>query len=162
MNYRKYLLYGLLAVLIVAGAGCARAAKDTTGFALENTITVKAPFEETWQAVKSVLREQDMDLYTRDKRGTFVAYGKMHRRWLQPTRTKYTVEVGRVSANETRVFIETIKQVYGVTLLTYPDWHDRKAKDNGAAAAILDAVQAKLSGTPESGAAKPAEEAAKN
>jgi hypothetical protein len=131
---------------VLALGGCARTARDTTGFAIARSISVPAPFEDTWQAAKSVLREQDYDLYTRDKRGTFVAYTQMNRRLMlfTPHRTKYTIELEAVSASETAVHIETVRQVYGVTLLTYPDWHDRKADDDAGAVAILEAIQAKL------------------
>ena len=147
MSYRKGLLYSMLVLLAFVAGGCARAARDTTGFVLENTVTVQAPFEETWQSVKSVLREQGFDLYTRDKRGTFVAFTKMKRRYLQPKRVKYTVELDAVSSEETRIYIETVNQIYGVTLLTYPGWHDRKTSDNAGALAILEAVQSKLRGS---------------
>jgi len=80
MIHLKLLGCSSLVVILAAGAGCARAARDTTGFARENSTIVDAPFKEAWQAVKGVLREQKLDIYTRDKRGTFVAYSKMHRR----------------------------------------------------------------------------------
>lgn len=136
----------VLLLLVIAGlGGCARAARDTSGFALENRVTVNAPFNDTWQAVKHVLREQGYDIYTRDKRGIFVAYSQSHRSLiLQPHRIKYTVEVGEVTKETTSIYIQTVRQVYGVTLLTYPDWHDRKMTDNSGAVAILDAVQAKV------------------
>jgi len=140
-----------LVLIVAAGGGCARAARDTTGFARENSLIVDAPFMDAWQTIKGVLREQKLDIYTRDKRGTFVAYSKMHRRWrvFQPHRTKFTIELAPVTPDETKVYIETVKQVYGVTLLTYPDWHDRKTADDTAARAILDAVRAKTEAVAE-------------
>ena len=66
---RRNFLYFSILVVLVAGAGCARAARDTTGFALNDSALVEAPFEETWQATKAVLREMDLEIYTRDKRG---------------------------------------------------------------------------------------------
>lgn len=138
----------LVVGLGLCALGCARAANDTSSFAIQDDLTVNAPFEETWQAMKSVLREQGYDLYTRDKRGIFVAYSETNRRLLriQPHRMKYTIEMAPVSSDETKVYIETIKQVYGTTLMTYPDWHDRQAEDNTASLEILNALQAKLSG----------------
>ncbi|HPO13664.1 MAG TPA: hypothetical protein PLI09_09480 [Candidatus Hydrogenedentes bacterium] len=135
-------------VCMTALFGCARTLHNTTGFALENSITVDAPFKDTWQIVKGVLRAQDLDLYTRDKRGTFVAYSTAwkHFSFLQRHRTKYTIELAPVNEEETRVYIETIRQVYGVTLLTYPGWHDRKAKNNAEAVKILKAVEEKAAG----------------
>lgn len=145
MQFRKYLIFACLGLAMLGLGGCARAARDTTGFALENTITVDASFKDAWQMVKGVLREQQLDIYTRDKRGTFVAFSKP-RKFLgfeQQHRVKYTIELAPISEDETRVYIETVRQVYGVTLLTYPDWHDRKTKDNKGAMKILQALEAK-------------------
>lgn len=131
----------------VAMGGCARAARDTTGFAVVETATVNADMPATWQAAKAALRELDLDIYTRDKRGTFVAYDESKFRFwvLTPKRTQYTITLDRVASETTKVTVETIRQVYGSTLLTYPDWHDRKAEDSGQAKEILAALQGKLS-----------------
>lgn len=140
---------GLIVVILGALAlgGCARAARDTQGFALEHSATVKASFTDTWQAAKAVLREQDTELYTRDKRGVFVAYtAKKGHRLPVLHRTQYTVYLEEVSADTTRVTIETLRQVYGVTLLTYPGWHARKTTDDTQAQLIIEAIQAKLAG----------------
>lgn len=133
------------ALLCLALAGCARTAKDTSGFAVSNSTVVQAGFDETWQAVKSVLREQDYNIYTRDKRGTFVAYSGEKRSWFQPKRVKYTVELRQVSRTETSIQVEAVRQIYGVTALTYPGWHDRKLEDRSGADALIAAVLAKLS-----------------
>lgn len=147
-----------LAAVMLTGLGCARAARDTTGFAVHEEATVKAPMEEAWQAVKTVLREQEYDIYTRDKRGAFTAYSDAHRvLMVQPKREKYTIDVIPVSDSETRVVVEGVRQIYGVTLLTYPGWHDRKLTDNTQARALLDAVAAKLSGAPAVQDAAPAD-----
>lgn len=147
MNAFKWVGVGLFVFAGVALAGCARAARDTQGFAVENSGTVEAPFVETWQAAKAVLRERDTELYTRDKRGVFVAYTARKRRRLPVLkRTQYTVFLEEVSDDATRVTVETLRQVYGVTLLTYPGWHDRKTTDDSEAKAILEAIQAKVSG----------------
>lgn len=154
---RAYMLLAII-VLSIAFVGCARAAKDTTGFALNDTTTVEAGFDQSWQAVKAVLRDRDLEIYTRDKRGLFVAYSDTKRRIVSPTRTRYTIELTPVSDLETGIAIETIREVYGVTFLTQPDWHARKAKDNVEALAILDAVKAKLAAPAEAETA-PAEAA---
>lgn len=153
MFHRNVSLVLLVCTVLASGllGGCARAKRDTTGFAMANSATVAADFENTWQTVKRVLREGGYELYTRDKRGTFVAYTKEKRRLLQPQRVKYTVNLSPVSEKETQVQIEAVKQVYGVTLLTYPDWHDRKLAEDKGVQEILDAVQKKVSepaGTP--------------
>jgi hypothetical protein len=149
--------------LAVAGSsllgGCARAARDTTGFAQAGSASVAAPHEQTWQVVKTVLREQEYEIYTRDKRGTFVAYTPMKRRFFQPHRVKYTIQLTEASSNETHVDIETMNQVYGVTLLTYPGWHDRQTGDSSGADRILQAVQSKIAGAPVGVAAEQTVEA---
>lgn len=136
-------------VVMLSILGCARAARDTTGFAMSDSATVGASFEDAWQAVKAVLRERGLEIYTRDKRGLFVAYSNMRRHILVPHRTKYTIELSQLSDHETGVNIETLREVYGVTLLTYPNWHARKATDNSEALAILEALQAKLAAPQE-------------
>jgi hypothetical protein len=143
----RILQVGLLVTLVV-GIGCARTHEDTTGYAIESSAVVAGPIEDVWQATKTVLREQEYEIYTRDKRGTFVAYTPMKRklRVFTPKRLQYTIELEEESSNETRVRVETVGQVYGVTLLTYPDWHQRPAEDDGDAQAILAAVQAKIAG----------------
>ncbi len=146
MTYRNLLALGFLVLVATTIGGCARAARDTTGFALQNSATINASFEDTWLAVKSVLREQNLEIYTRDKRGVFVAYTPMKRRYLQPKRDKYTIALDPVSDGETAIRIETLSQVYGVTTLTYPGWHDRKARDAGVAEAIIAGVTAKIAG----------------
>ena len=127
--------------------GCARAARDTTGFALREESVLNAPFQDAWHAVKQVVIEQGYDLYTRDKRGTFVAYTPMKRMlWAQPRRTKFTIDLVEKAPEETAISIESIRQVYGVTLLTHPNWHDRKQTDPAPAQALLEGVRAKLAG----------------
>ena len=129
-----------------AVTGCARAARDTTGFAITDNTTVNLPFNEAWQLVKAVLREQDYDIYTRDKRGVFVAFSGSRRNLLQYHRTKLTIALEAVSDSATQVSIDALRQIYGVTLLTYPGWHDRKMGEDPEGEAILQAVQAKVSG----------------
>ena len=145
MKYSKWLCFSLLAV--VALSGCARAARDTSGFASIDSTTVNASLEETWQATKSVMREMDLDIYTRDKRGAFLAYTQMQRRFhiLTPQRSRLSITLEEQRGGTVKITAETLRQVYGVTLLTYPDWHDRQTTDNQEALTILDAVKAKLS-----------------
>lgn len=142
-TYRKALYFSLLLAL-VAVAGCARAARDTTGFSVTDTAVINAPLEPAWQATKAVLREMEMDIYTRDKRGAFVAYSGVRRRMLVPHRIRYQISLEQESDAATRLTIETTRQVYGVTLLTYPDWHDRKTTDNSEALQVIESVKARL------------------
>lgn len=146
----KLLTKGLLILALTlppAMTGCARAKLDTSGFTMEDTITVNKPLEEAWQDTKAVLREMELDIYTRDKRGEFVAYTPMKRHFyiLTPHRTQLSILLESASSNSTTVTIQTVEQVYGVTPLTYPDWHDRKTSDNKEALAILDALRARSS-----------------
>ncbi len=129
--------------------GCARAARDTTGFALTDSAIVNAPIQETWVATREALQGQDYEIYTRDKRGRFVAYSNMHRHlFLVPTRNEFTITLEEETPSTTRVTIQTLRQVYGTTLLTYPDWHSRQAKDHSDALSILEAIQTQVNGTP--------------
>jgi len=147
MKHKSFFIFLTLCLLGVGALGCARAARDTTGFGIVDKAVVNAPFEETWQATKAALKEKKLNLYTRDKRGVFVAFSEMKRqlRLFTPHRTKLTVNLRPLSSTSTEVQIETMNQVYGSTLLTYPDWHDRKAKDNSLALSILESIQSKVS-----------------
>ncbi len=146
MNRSTVWFVGVLVLLMAGMVGCARAARDTSGFAVVDTITVDTPFEQAWQHAKAALREQEFEIYTRDKRGVFVAYSKMKRQLFVPNRVQYTITLTSLSSDSTEIKIETVRQVYGVTLLTYPDWHDRKTSDNKDAAALLELIKAKCSG----------------
>ena len=144
MKLSKLIVCALSIVASVGIQGCVHAPRDTTGFAQIHDATVAASFDATWQAVKDTLREKELDIYTRDKRGIFVAYTSMKRRYLQPTRYQYTFDLEAISDNETHIALDTRKQSYGVTLLTYPGWHDRKTTDAPESQALLDAIQAKI------------------
>ena len=147
MRVAKWLSIGVLLALVLASAGCARTARDTQGFAVADTAVLEAPFEEAWQSAKAVLRERDYDIYTRDKRGVFVAYSRMKRsRLLIPKRVKFTIALAPISDSATELTVESIRQVFGVTLLTYPGWHDRQTTDRSETQAILEAIQAKVAG----------------
>jgi len=135
----------LVLVAATSVMGCARAARDTTGFAMSDQATVNAPFEDVWQSLKTLLREREMDIYTRDKRGVFVAYGDVQKNlFIFPERVQYTFTLEPVSANSTQITVETLKQVYGSTPLTYPGWHDRQTSDNSETLAILEDIQARF------------------
>ncbi|HOV33579.1 MAG TPA: outer membrane protein assembly factor BamC [Candidatus Hydrogenedens sp.] len=144
---RKYTLFIVFFAMVASAIllnGCAGAIKDTSGFAEEKVITVKAPFEKTWQATKETLRELKLDIYTRDKRGAFVAYDKPKREWMQLNRVKYEINLGQVNSEETKIYISAVRQVYGVTLLTNPDWHDRKIKGTTKSEEIITKIAEKV------------------
>ena len=151
MKKPAWLSLGLTLILFLVlccagGIGCARAARDTTGFAVTDNTTVNLPFNEAWQQAKAVLREKGYEIYTRDKRGVFVAFSGSSRKLFQYHRMKLTVSLVAVSDSATQVAVETLRQVYGVTLLTYPGWHDRKTQNHTEAQDILKAIEAKASG----------------
>jgi hypothetical protein len=60
-----------------------------------------------------------------------------------PRRTQYTITIESLSDQSTRVTVESVRQVYGVTMFTYPGWHDRKTTDSTEAVAILEAIETK-------------------
>jgi hypothetical protein len=152
----------LLIPLALPLTGCARSALDTAGFAVSETASVGAPFDEVWQTTKAVLREHGkpnkFEVYTRDKRGIFIAFEDTGRQaFLVPSRVQYTVSVEPAGDNASQVTVETIRQVYGVTLLTYPGWHDRPMKDPAKAQGLLGEIQARIAGEPpQSDTQKPA------
>jgi len=144
----KRLVLAMACVVLVTGLGsfgCARAARDTSGFALREEATLNASFEDAWHATKRVLLDQGYEIYTRDKRGTFVAYTPMKRLlWTQPRRTKISVELAQKSPEETAIAVESVRQVYGVTLLTHPNWHDRKQTNPKPGQDLVAGITAKL------------------
>ncbi len=138
----RLITYSFIAVLCLA-SGCATTLPDTGGFESTDSVTVTAGFDETWQATKAVLREMELEVYTRDKNGEFVAYSPMRRQFriVTPRRAKFTIRIEQLGAESTSVSVDSVEQVYGVTPLTYPDWHDRESVDNATAIAILEAVR---------------------
>jgi len=149
MAVAKRITLLLLITLALSLSGCARSMRDTTGFAVSQAATVAAPYEQTWQAVKDTLREREdpggFEIYTRDKRGVFIAYENTGRiGFVMPSRVQYTVSVEPAGEEASLVTVETVRQVYGVTLLTYPGWHDRPVKSPEKAQELLKNIQARM------------------
>ena len=160
MKTPRWLFPAVSVLALIALVGCARGARDTRTFAITDNCTVKTPFNDAWQMVKAVLREQGYDIDTRDKRGVFVVFtGAKHKHVLGLHRTKYTISLQSVSDSSTQIIIESIRQVYGSTLLTYPGWHDRKTEEHAEAQAILKAVEAKVPGASAESTAPPTKDA---
>ncbi len=139
-------VYAALAVILSAitlGA-CATSSPDSRQLTKVSEVVVDAPFADTWQSTKAVLRERELLIYTRDKRGIFVAYTEQERRRFVPQRTQFTIEITEVTPDSTRVTIESAFQVYGVKPLTYPGWHYRPTEDLTETEAILAGIQEKL------------------
>ncbi len=109
-----------------------------------DSITLQAPFDGAWQQTRDALLAQKYEIYTRDKRGLFVAYTKVKRRLLFfPNRMKLTITLERLSEDETRISVETIFQRYRVTPLTYPDWRDDpRVVEGEIAGALLEKIRA--------------------
>jgi hypothetical protein len=144
----------------IAG-GCASTARDTSGFAVTQEADVNASFDQTWQAVKHALREHELDIFTRDKRGTFVAYSKAKGiPDIKRRRVKHTITIEARGEEKCHLRIDTVSQVYGVTLLTYPGWHDRKMKDPAPTQELLAKLQAKVEAELAQAKATPTSEAA--
>jgi len=162
MAIANRVLLVLLIPLALPLAGCARSARDTAGFAVSQTAAVGTPFDQAWQTVKAVLREHEkpnrFEVYTRDKRGVFVAFENTGRQaFVSPSRVQYTVSVEPAGEGASQITVETIRQVYGVTLLTYPGWHDRPMKDPAKAQGLLGEIQARIAGgSPEAKTQAPA------
>ena len=145
MPSRSFVL--ALLVLAAAAPGC-----ESTPAAVEAppfvSATVPSEFESTWTSTRDVLLERGLQIYVRDKRGMFVAYTPTKRKLIFfPQRTKLTVTLQPASPAETTISVETIRQHYRVTLLTYPDWRDVPGSaDEAAGQALLDAIVVHSSG----------------
>jgi hypothetical protein len=146
----RRILFTICTLTAAAGAlgGCATAAKDTTGFATQREIVVAKPFTETWVATKDVLVASELLVYTRDKRGTFEAFDGPTNPipYIRNRRMKYTIDLIAESNTTTRVQLQATRQVYGSSLTTYPDWHDRKTDDAERLDEIAAAIEAKALG----------------
>ena len=149
MIFSRRLVWGTLFIPLLIGSGCASTPPQAGDMSSVESTVVDAPFDETWQATKGALRADDYLIYTRDKRGVFVAYSEMKRRLLTPYRTQFTVTLDPVTANSTRVTIESSNQKYGVSLLTYPSWRDQGPANPEQALAILDALKSRATGTAD-------------
>jgi hypothetical protein len=151
MPSRLLLFAGLL--FVVAASGC-QSTPATVEAPPHVSANVPAEFETAWESTRAVLLQRGFQIYVRDKRGIFVAYTPTKRKLVFfPERTKLTVTLRSSSAAETTVAVETIRQHYRVTLLTYPDWRDVPGTaDEAAGQAVLDAIVAHSAGeTPGSG-----------
>ena len=143
-------LKNALSLCLVLGCGLFTAGcKSTPGGqeplprARVDSVTLEVPFNEAWQRTRQALVDQKYEIYTRDKRGLYVAYTKVKRRLLFfPHRMQLTITLEATSAEETQLTVETIHQKYRVTLLTYPDWRDDPEVEKGdVAAALLEAIR---------------------
>ncbi len=136
--------------ILAVVAGC-QSTPDPSAPPPTVSAVVEKDFESAWAGTRDVLLERGLQIYTRDKRGLFVAFTPTKRVMIvSPRRTKLTISLEPVSPQTTRVSVETIKQHYRVTLLTYPDWRDvQKGTDPGKGQELLDAIVAHTGGSNE-------------
>jgi len=138
---RTLLQVSLVGVCLVCAAGCKSTPVTPTPPPVVSAV-VQKDFESVWAETRDVLLDQGLQVYTRDKRGLFVAFTPTKRVMIvSPRRTKLTVSLEPVTPQSTRISVETIKQHYRVTLLTYPDWRDvQEGTDPGKGQELLDAI----------------------
>jgi len=139
----------LAAVCLFAAAGCKTTPKEAPPPPPTVSAVVEQDFETVWTKTRDELLQQELWIYTRDTRGLFVVFTDMRRVLLiSPRRTKMTISLEPVNAQSTRITVETIKQHYRVTLLTYPDWRDvLEGTDPEQGQALLNAIVAHINGT---------------
>lgn len=158
MNLRHSisLLFLLLAASIF-NHGCAGGPPvvpvDITGV---DSAIIQAPFAETWQATKQALQNKEFTIFTRDKRGIFVAYLDIERRRFRRYRTEYVVVLEPLTTNSTRVTVEATHQRFEVTFLTHPAWRNI---DDGPGFESMDLLAAVAEQAQQNRAAKSAESA---
>ena len=143
MKYALALCLVLVCGLFAAGCKSTSGAQNVPLPPRVDSITLEARFAGAWLQTRDTLLAQKYEIYTRDKRGLFVAYTKVKRRLLFfPHRMKLTITLEALSADETRVSVETIFQRYRVTPLTYPDWRDDpRVVEEEIAGALLEAIR---------------------
>lgn len=120
----KILVTLCVLTLLSTAPGCARNRLAKEPVAVNRTATVDAPFEETWESTRDAFLSLELRIYTRDKRGFFVAYSPSKRKLLTPRRMQYTIILEQIAPDQTRIELETIPQRYLISLLTYPSWQD--------------------------------------
>lgn len=108
--------------------GCASTPEPVTE-AQVDSIVVAADFDEVWQSTKDVLLEQNFDIYTRDKRGMFVAFYQRPTRFTSLNRSRVTIIIERESSSTTRVSVEAVPERYRMPLLRHPGWKEQQNKD---------------------------------
>lgn len=138
--YRYILLAG-----VVAAAGCASAPPPPPPEVPVASAVLPYEFTSVWQAAKTTLKDQDYDIYTRDKRGMFVAHTKKKGTFSIPNRARITVVLERVTTNSTRVTVEAVRERYRMPLLRHPGWKERPGVDlEQRRQAVLDGITAQV------------------
>ncbi len=159
---RLALVVCLAAVCGFVAAGCKSMPDDAPPpSAKVDSLTIQGAPAEVWQGTRQALLDQGYEIYTRDKRGLFVAYTKVERRFFVfPHRTQLTVTFEAVSEDETRLSVEAVHQKYRVSLLTYPDWRDDPEPAEGdEGGVLLEAIRGAIGGGGGASKLEPVEDA---
>ena len=131
--------------LILSSCGCAavRGRGTQAGeYAIpEITADIEVESKLVRDVVRDVLRESPVEIYTRDKRGRFVAFADMGRAFLTPRRLRLVIRLKPVSESKTHLTIQTFPEAYTVQLLTNPAWRPAAFGDNSLAKDILDSIK---------------------
>ena len=147
---RKSLEGALLLGVLVLCASCATKSQqgETPVVAFVDSMTIPVEYEHAWKLTRDVLLEQEgIEIYTRDKRGVFVAYTQMYReKVIYPKRTMLTITLEAESKTSTKIAVETVAQRYRVTPLTYPGWQDaEEVSEEEVGREILDSIKSRIS-----------------
>jgi len=140
--------YSLLMVVLAFG-GCKSTPKPVpipVNIASNIEATVAVSSVEAWAMTRDALVEQGYEIYTRDKSGLFIAYTKEKRNLLLvPHRTQFTIVIEEVTGETSRVAIESVRQRYKISFLSYPGWVsdvEKLPEDTGQS--IIDALNSKV------------------
>lgn len=131
---------------LLAADGCARfrgraaVERSTAPVSAE----VDGGFKLVWATARDVLRDSPVEVYTRDKRGTFEVFEDRGRRFLTPRRLRLVITLRPISESRTRVDVETFPETYTVQLLTRPAWQPADFGDNSLAQEIIDSIQQRI------------------
>lgn len=139
--------FTLLIALVVA-AGCAGGPPPTPPDVPTASAVLPHDFDTVWQAAKDALREQDYEIYTRDKRGMFVAHTPRKGTFSIPNRARITIVLERVTTSSTRVTVEAVQERYRMPLLRHPGWREQPHVDlQDRRQAVLDGIAANVAET---------------
>ncbi len=144
----KYVAVSLALACLLAADGCARVRRQRVDEPESPTAPVSADvegaFKLVWAAVRDVLRDSPVEIYTRDKRGVFEVFEDKGRAFLTPRRLRLVITLRPVSQTRTHITVETFPEAYTVQLLTSPAWRPADFGDNSLAKDILNSIQERI------------------